>query len=99
MVADNILVLRTLLLRHPELQLAVLDLDLVQVEEVRRLAGTCRNLTIVSTHRSPNDRMWIAALDAGAAEYCHPNDIRSIVRARRIARISELRTVRCAKWI
>jgi hypothetical protein len=81
-VADNALQLRTLLLRHSNVRLAVLDLDLVNIEEVRHLATTCCDLTIVCTHPSPDDRMWIAALDAGAVEYCHPDDIRSIVRAR-----------------
>ena len=81
-VAENALEVRTLLLRHPKVRVAVLDLDLVNVEEVRQLASSCCNLSIVCTHPSPNDRMWIAALDAGAVEYCHPDDIRSIVRAR-----------------
>jgi DNA-binding NarL/FixJ family response regulator len=84
-VAENASELRPLLLRHPRVRVAVLDLDLVNVEEVRQLASTCCNLTIVCTHPSPDDRMWIAALDAGAVEYCHPDDIRSIVRARSAA--------------
>jgi len=29
--------------------------------------------------------MWMAALNAGAAEFCHPHDIRSILRASRAA--------------
>jgi DNA-binding NtrC family response regulator len=84
-VTENASDLRPLLLRHPRVRVAVLDLDLVNVEEVRHLASTCCNLTIVCTHPSPDERMWIAALDAGAVEYCHPYDIRSIVRARSAA--------------
>jgi hypothetical protein len=30
-----------------------------------------RNLAIVCTHRSPDERMWIVALEAGATELCH----------------------------
>jgi DNA-binding NarL/FixJ family response regulator len=78
-VAENEMELRTLLLRH-EARVAVLDLELVNLEEVRQLACTFCNLTIVCTHRSPDDRMWMAALNAGAVEFCHPQDIRSILR-------------------
>lgn len=80
-VAENVEKLHTLLLR-PEEQVAVLDLDFVNVEEVRQLSSTFCNLTIVCTHPAPNDRMWVAALDAGAVEFCHPDDIRSILRER-----------------
>jgi DNA-binding NtrC family response regulator len=78
-VAENALELRPLLLRH-EAQVAVLDLDLVNVEEVRQLAGSFCNLTIICTHPAPDDRMWVAALDAGAVEFCHPDDIRTMLR-------------------
>jgi DNA-binding NtrC family response regulator len=79
-VAESAMELRTLLLRH-EARVAVLDLEVVNLEEVRQLARTFCNLTIVCTHRSPDERMWIAALNAGAVEFCHPQDIRSIMRA------------------
>jgi DNA-binding response OmpR family regulator len=82
MVAESASELHSLLLRNPKVQMAVLDLELVNMEEVRWLAGACGDLAIVCTHPSPDDRMWIAALNAGAVEYCHPDDIRSIVRAR-----------------
>jgi DNA-binding response OmpR family regulator len=86
MMAGNASEVRSLLVRHPKVQLAVLDLDLVDIEGVRRLASACCNLTIVCTHPSPDDRLWIAALNAGAVETCHPEDIGSIVRARCIVR-------------
>ena len=81
-VAENMMGLRALLLCH-EARVAVLDLEVVDVEDVRQLARTFCNLTIVCTHRAPDERMWMAALNAGAVEFCHPDDIRSIVRARR----------------
>jgi hypothetical protein len=81
-VASSALELRTLLLRR-EARVAVLDLELVSVEEVRQLARSFDDLTIVCTHRSPDERMWMAALGAGAVEFCLPQDIRSILRASR----------------
>ncbi len=81
-VAENTEVLRRLLLNR-EAIMAVLDLELVDFEEVRQLVSTYDGLCIVCTHRSPDEQMWIAALNAGAAEHCHPLDIRSILRALR----------------
>lgn len=83
-VAENTAELRTMLLRH-EARIAVLDLELVEMEEVRQLARVFEELTIVCTHRSPDEQMWMAALNAGAVEFCHPEDIRSILRASRTA--------------
>jgi DNA-binding NtrC family response regulator len=83
-VAENVLELRILLQRH-EARVAVLDLELISVEEVRQLALLFEDLAIVCTHRSPDERMWMAALGAGAIEFCHPLDIRSILRASRTA--------------
>ncbi len=81
-VAESTVELRAMLLRH-EARIAVLDLELVDMDEVRQLARVFGDLTIVCTHRSPDERMWMAALNAGAVEFCHPQDIRSILRASR----------------
>jgi DNA-binding NtrC family response regulator len=79
-VTENAMELRTLLLRHAA-QVAVLDLELVNLDEVHQLANSFEELTIVCTHRAPDEQMWIAALDAGAVEFCHAQDVRSILRA------------------
>ncbi len=83
-VAENALELRTMLLRH-EARVAVLDLELVNLNEVRQLTRNFVDLTIICTHRSPDERMWMEALKAGAVEFCHPLDLRSILRASRSA--------------
>jgi DNA-binding NarL/FixJ family response regulator len=83
-VAQSAPELRALLLRH-EARVAVLDLELVNIEEVRKLAGNFSDLAIVCTHRSPDEQMWMAALNAGAVEFCHPQDLHSILRASRTA--------------
>jgi DNA-binding response OmpR family regulator len=81
-VAENEAELRTLLLRH-DARVAVLDLEVVNLEEVRKLSESFGDLVIVCTHRSPDEQMWMAALNAGAVEFCHPQDIHSILRASR----------------
>jgi len=83
-VTRDAMELHRLLLRH-EARVAVLDLELVNLDEVHRLASTFDDLTIVCTHQSPDERMWMAALNAGAAEFCHSQDVRSILRASRVA--------------
>jgi DNA-binding NarL/FixJ family response regulator len=79
-VAQGSTELQTLLLRH-EAQVAVLDLEIVNLEEVQQLAETFNGLAIICTHRSPDEQMWMAALNAGAIEFCHPRDLHSILRA------------------
>ena len=79
-----------MLLRH-EARVAVLDLELIGLEELRRLSETSSELVIVSTHRAPDEKMWMSALSAGAVEFCHPHDIRSILRASRTAEKHYLR--------
>jgi len=81
-MAKNAMELHTMLLRN-EARVAVLDLELVNLVEVNKLASTFDDLIVVCTHRSPDERMWMAALKAGAVEFCHPQDLRSILRATR----------------
>ena len=81
-VTGDVMELRTMLQRH-EVRVAVLDLELVNLDEVQQLASSLGGLTIVCTHRSPNEHMWMAALNAGADEFCHSQDVRSILRASR----------------
>jgi DNA-binding NtrC family response regulator len=81
-VAESAMDLRTMLQRH-EARVAVLDMELVDAEAVHQLARRFEDLTIICTHRAPDEPMWLAALNAGAAEFCHPQDIRSILRASR----------------
>ncbi len=83
-VAANAAELRIILLRH-DARVAVLDLELLSLEDVRQLARIFDDLTIVCTHRSPDDAMWVAAMDAGAVEFCHPLDIHTILHASRMA--------------
>jgi DNA-binding NarL/FixJ family response regulator len=82
LVAESAVELHTLVLRH-RARAVVLDTETLSLEEITQLASTFSNLAIVATHRSPDEQMWMAALNAGAVEFCHPQDIRSILRATR----------------
>jgi DNA-binding response OmpR family regulator len=89
-VAEDAAELRELL-RRQDARVAVLDLELVSMEEVRKLSALFGDLVIVCTHRSPDERMWTSALNAGAVEFCHPQDLRSILHASRMAAASHMR--------
>ena len=83
-VAQNAKDLRELLDRH-EARVAIIDLETVDIQEVRKIAMLFGELVIVCTHRSPDEQMWTSALNAGAVEFCHPHDVRTIVHASRMA--------------
>ena len=71
-VAASAQELRTMLLRH-EAGVAVLDLEVVNLEEIRSLSCTLDDLTIVCTHQSPDEQMWITALNAGSRGILPPS--------------------------
>ena len=83
-IAQDAKELRELLERH-EARVAIIDLETVDIKEVRKLSDRFNDLVIVCTHRSPDEQMWTAALNAGAVEFCHPHDVRSILHASRMA--------------
>jgi len=35
----------------------------------------------VCTHRTPDEEMWSLVMEAGASDFCHNSDVRSIVMA------------------
>ena len=89
-IAQDARDLRELLDRH-EARVAIIDLETVEIEEVQKLSELFGDLVIVCTHRSPDEQMWMAALDAGAVEFCHPCDLRTILQASRLAVPSRMR--------
>ena len=62
-------------------QLAILDLELASVEDVKQLTREFNHTSIVCTHRIPDDEMWASALAAGAIDCCQNDDVASIVEA------------------
>ncbi len=74
--------LRDAIARH-RAKLAIVDLDMVPVEEVRELCAAFGATNIVCVHRAPDYELWNAAIGAGALECCHPSDIPSILNAMR----------------
>jgi hypothetical protein len=59
----------------------VLDLDTASLAELRELGSEFSNLSIVCTHRLPDEQMWSNALAAGAIDCCQESDLHGILMA------------------
>jgi DNA-binding NarL/FixJ family response regulator len=64
---------------HPEV--AILDVEIAPISEVRRLAHEFPAVSFVCTHRLADEEMWAAALNAGAADICPSQDTPGILKA------------------
>ena len=78
--ADNLNDLLHSIPRHHAV-VAIVDLELADLEHVRQLALQFSCTKIVCTHRLADERMWTEALAAGATDCCHSSDVRAIVLA------------------
>jgi ActR/RegA family two-component response regulator len=73
---------------------AVVDLELIGMEELQSLCKNFPATAFVCIHRLADDRMWTQALANGAVDCCHCNDLRGILQASdRYVVISRARTV------
>ncbi len=60
---------------------AVVDLELVGLDQVKDLCRTFPSTAFVCIHRLADDRMWSEALAAGAVDCCCSADIHGILLA------------------
>ncbi len=60
---------------------AVIDLELIDLAELKRLCNDFPSTAFVGIHRLADDRMWTQALAVGAVDCCHCNDLRGILLA------------------
>jgi DNA-binding NarL/FixJ family response regulator len=60
---------------------AVVDLELADLDHVRQLTLQFSSTKFVCTHRLADEKMWSEALAAGASDCCQSRDIRAIVLA------------------
>jgi len=77
-VADSDRELRDLVTQNlPEV--AVLDVEGLQFSDVEKLHHDFPSLSILCTHRVPDEEMWMAALEAGAVDVCPSYDVEAIL--------------------
>lgn len=79
-LAGNIDELRGAIPQH-RADVAIVDLELACLGDVRQLRHEFPATTVVCTHRLADEKMWTEALAAGAADCCYNSDVRSIVLA------------------
>ena len=61
-------------------QLAIVDLELASVQDVKRLVQDFKGTCVVCTHRIPDEEMWASVLAAGAIDCCPSDDAASILQ-------------------
>jgi DNA-binding NarL/FixJ family response regulator len=79
-LAGDLNELRQAIPRH-RADVAIVDLELAALSEVRLLTHEFSTTTIVCTHRLADEKMWTDALAAGASDCCYSSDVRAIVLA------------------
>ena len=62
---------------HPEA--VVLNLEDWLLTDVESLHRDFPDLPIVCTHRVPDEKMWMAALEAGASDVCPTDDVVNVL--------------------
>ena len=62
-------------------QLAIVDLESVNLEDVAKLRNDFGQTQVVCTHRVPDEEMWTEALTAGAIDCCQNADVAAILEA------------------
>src|SRR5690348_11970944 len=72
--------LRQALLRA-RAQVAVLDLEMFSLPELKELCEEFRGVSIVCTHRLADEQLWTRVMDAGATDCCLPSDVNGILFA------------------
>ncbi len=58
---------------------AVVDLELLALEQVKDLCSEFHKVAVVCTHRLADEELWARALNIGAADCCLPSDVKSVV--------------------
>lgn len=60
-------------------QAVILDIEHSRLVDVENLHRDFPALPIVCTHRIPDEEMWMAALEAGAADVCAADDVSNVL--------------------
>jgi DNA-binding NtrC family response regulator len=75
-VAGTVDELRRVVKKHG-VQSVVVDLDVVSMKDVTALTREF-GLEVICTHRIPDDKMWVDAMNAGAVDVCCSTDATAI---------------------
>lgn len=62
-------------------QVAVLDLEMFSLPELKEICEEFRNVSVVCTHRLADEDLWTRVMNAGATDCCLPDDVNGILFA------------------
>jgi len=62
-------------------EVAVLDLEMFSLPEVKNICKEFQNVSVVCTHRLADEEIWTNVMNAGAADCCLPSDVNGILFA------------------
>jgi DNA-binding NarL/FixJ family response regulator len=79
-VATSISDLRNFISKH-RAEVVVIDIETASIIDVQQLCQEFPKLRVVCTHRIADEAMWMAVLEAGAADLCPSTDSRGILSA------------------
>jgi DNA-binding response OmpR family regulator len=79
-LAGSLEEVRAAIPRH-RAEFVIVDLELIGIAEVGQLRRDFASLSIICTHRLPDEKLSTSAQAAGALDCCHASDVRSIVLA------------------
>ena len=60
---------------------AVIDLEMFSLSEVRQLCEEFKGVSVVCTHRLADEEIWTDVMNAGASDCCLPTDVNGIMFA------------------
>lgn len=72
--------LRSCVSRH-RAEIIVIDIELVTLSDIKQLCLEFPGIKIVCTHRVADELMWLAVLEAGAADLCASTDAGAVLNA------------------
>jgi DNA-binding NarL/FixJ family response regulator len=78
--ATSLYDVRNCLAKQPQ-GIVILDMEIASIFEVQELSHNFPEVRIICNHRLADERMWTAALGAGADDCCPSHDTRGILRA------------------
>jgi DNA-binding response OmpR family regulator len=57
----------------------ILNMECSRLSDVRNLHQDFPSVPIVCTHRVPDEKLWIAAMEAGASDVCATGDVQNVL--------------------
>jgi DNA-binding NarL/FixJ family response regulator len=68
-------------LRRSAPGVAIVDVESISLPDLGALARDFPTISFVCNHRSPDERLWVETMNAGAADCCPSDDVAAILHA------------------